>query len=134
MGMPVKLSDELVQHARDEAKATDRSITAQIEHWAKLGRYVENALQHEDVLALKRAEADDDTVTRASIEGVLRRVAGSIDRNELARALMSGRTVYQSDPKGSGAIERIESNGRRTLGRFENRRFVEREHPAARRR
>lgn len=38
MGMPVKLSDDPVRAARAEAKATDRSITAQIGHWAKLGR------------------------------------------------------------------------------------------------
>ena len=52
MGMPVKLSDELVKVARKEAAAGDRSITAQIEHWAKLGRSVETALRHEDGLAL----------------------------------------------------------------------------------
>jgi len=38
MGMPVKLSDDLVLSARLEAEATDRSITAQIEHWAKIRR------------------------------------------------------------------------------------------------
>ena len=41
MGMPVKLSDELVESAREEAANTDRSITGQIEHWAKIGRSVE---------------------------------------------------------------------------------------------
>lgn len=40
MGMPVKLSDELVASARTEAASTDRSITGQIEHWAKIGRSV----------------------------------------------------------------------------------------------
>jgi len=122
--MPVKLSDELVQQARDEARAADRSITAQIEHWAKLGRYVENALRHEDVLALKRAQANDASATREEIEHIVRRVAEGASK-ELARTLTAGRVVYQSDPKGSGAIERIEANGRRTLGRFESRRFVE---------
>ena len=124
MGMPVKLSDELVQQARDEARAADRSITAQIEHWAKLGRYVENALRHEDVLALKRAAADDVPVTSAAIGDILRQVSKGAPK-ELARRLTSGRAVYQSDPGGSGAIERIEPDGRRTLGRFENRRFIE---------
>jgi len=62
VGMPVKLSDALVKLARTEAEASDRSITAQIEHWAKLGRSVETALGHEDVLALKGA---DGNLTRA---------------------------------------------------------------------
>lgn len=46
MGMPVKLSDELVESAREEAASTDRSITGQIEHWAKIGRSVETVLRH----------------------------------------------------------------------------------------
>ena len=53
MGMPVKLSDELVLSARIEAEGADRSITAQIEHWAKLGRAAEVALGYTSATALK---------------------------------------------------------------------------------
>ncbi len=139
MGMPVKLSDDLVRDAREEAKAADRSITAQIEHWAKLGRSVEYALRHEDVVALKIAEgkleqAFSQPARRASIQTVLRRVADETDRTEVARKLSEDRTVYQSDPRGSGMIERIEPGGRRTIGRFENRRFVAQRRPARSRR
>src|SRR6266496_3887413 len=56
MGMPVKLSDALVNVARKEAAAADRSITAQIEHWAKLGQSVEAALRHEDARANRLRE------------------------------------------------------------------------------
>ena len=38
MSMPVKLSDDLVADAREEARTADRSITSQIEHWARLGK------------------------------------------------------------------------------------------------
>jgi hypothetical protein len=130
--MPVKLSDELVKQARDEAKAADRSITAQIEHWAKLGRQVENVLRHEDTLALKRSAANDSPPTRASVEAVLRSVAGGVSK-EISRALTAGRTVYQADPNGSDAVERIEPDGHRAVGRFQNRRFVEQK-PSPRRR
>lgn len=128
MGMPVKLSDELVQLAREEAKAADRSITAQIEHWASLGRSLENALRHQDLLALKTSGGDldaafADIVTQRAVLAVLNDVAAGVDP-DVARALKAGRVVYQSDPSGSGDIMRIETNGRRTLGRFENRRFV----------
>ena len=56
--MPVKISDELVSLARREAKAADRSLTAQIEHWATLGRAVETALRHDEVRSLKGAAGD----------------------------------------------------------------------------
>lgn len=40
--MPVKLSGDLVEEARSSAKLFHRSLTAQIEHWATLGRAVES--------------------------------------------------------------------------------------------
>ena len=126
MGMPVKLSDELVESAREEAANTDRSITGQIEHWAKIGRSVETVLKHQELQALKRAPLDARLTggARHSIQAALERVVAEGDRRSLARSLQTGRTVYQSDPAGSELTERIEPNGRRTLGRFVKRRFV----------
>ena len=129
MGMPVKLSDELVNLARKEAQGAERSITGQIEHWAKLGRSVEAALRHEDALVLKSAQGDlrkafVGASTQHAVFAVLQEVAATADRSELARTLKQGRVVYQSDPAGSGSIVRIEPDGRRTAGRFDKRRFV----------
>lgn len=126
MGMPVKLSDDLVEQAREEAKAADRSITSQIEHWARLGRSIESLLRHEDVLALKRTDSDAATPlpprSRSAILDLLRDVASDASRADLAAVLMQGRTVYQDD--GTGRIERIDGNGNRSAGRLENRRFI----------
>lgn len=129
MGMPVKLSDELVRVARKEAAAAERSITAQIEHWAKLGRSVEAALRHEDALAVKESEGNlagafRDGMTRESVYQLLRNVAGATDRSGLARTLRRGRTVYETDSSGSGALVRIAPDGTRTRGRLEKRTFV----------
>ena len=127
--MPVKLSDELVKVARKEAAAAERSITAQIEHWARLGRSVEAALRHEDALAVKASGGDlavafHHPATRGSVYQLLHDIAGATDRSDLARTLTRGRTVYESDPSGSGAIVRIASSGTRTPGRFEKRTSV----------
>ncbi|HYC62342.1 MAG TPA: hypothetical protein VEK79_22510 [Thermoanaerobaculia bacterium] len=118
--MPVKLSDDLVKDARQEAEATDRSLTSQIEHWARLGRKVERVLQHEEVLALKRA--GDASPTRRAILSALRRIASEGSHSELGATLRQGRTVYQD--AGEGRIERIDRNGTRTVGRLANRRFT----------
>jgi hypothetical protein len=126
MGMPVKLSDDLVQSAREEAASTERSITGQIEHWARIGRSVEAVLRHQDVQALKRSPMDA-TLTgpaRRAIEAALERAVADTGRAALARRLKAGRVVYQSDPAGSGLTERIGPDGTRTLGRLVNRRFV----------
>src|SRR5262245_32095048 len=126
MGMPVKLSDDLVESARAAAANTDRSITGQIEHWAKIGRAVEIVLRHQDVQALKRSPPTSPLtgVARQAIQSALEKLATETDRRALERSLKSGRIVYQTDPGGSALTERIEPDGTRTLGRFENRRFV----------
>jgi hypothetical protein len=126
MGLPVKLSDALVEAAREEAASADRSLTGQIEHWAKIGRSVETVLRHKQVLALKRSplSAPLTAVSRRAIQAVLDRVVAEADRSSLARRLKAGRTVYQTDPGGSGLTERIAPDGTRTLGQFRNRRFV----------
>lgn len=130
MGMPVKLSDDLVLSARLEADAADRSITAQIEHWAKLGRAVEAALKHADVLALKRSDGDlaktfPATSKRETIRALLERIATTTDRAAVTKKLQArGKTVYSADPRFPGMVVRIGPDGTRTPGRFENRRFV----------
>jgi hypothetical protein len=126
MGMPVKLSDNLVRDAREEAKAADRSVPSQIEHWARLGRTVESVLRYDDVVALKRADEKGDTAvarqTRRTVVAALRRIAADGQRPELAEMLMRGRTVYQD--AGDGRIEQIEQDGTRRIGRIVNRRFT----------
>jgi len=126
MGMPVKLSDELVAAARKEAASTDRSITGQIEHWAKIGRSVETVLSHQDVRALKRAPTHATLTVpgRRAVQAVLERLVTEKNRGVLASRLKAGRVVYQSDPAGSGLTERLSPDGTRTLGRLANRRFV----------
>lgn len=126
MGMPVKLSDALVASARKEAAITDRSITGQIEHWARIGRSVETVLRHQDVQALKRSPADSTLAVpaRRAIQAVLGRLATEKDRGTLAARLKAGRVVYQADPGSSGLTERVDPDGTRTLGRLVNRRFV----------
>lgn len=39
----VKLSSDLIDQARQEANTLHRSVGAQVEHWARLGRALENA-------------------------------------------------------------------------------------------
>ncbi len=135
MGMPVKLSDNLVSAARVEAKTTDRSITAQIEHWATLGRAVEAALMHNDLLELKQHEGNlkqafTDASKREQILALLDSIAQSADRSNLKeRIRSSGKPIYSIDPQFPGMLVQIDPDGTRTPGRLKNRRFI----PAAKR-
>jgi hypothetical protein len=128
--MPVKLPDDLVRVARAEAEATSRSLTAQVEHWARLGRAVESALLHEDALALKRTGGDVRSAfagerKREAVLALLDAIAGSPERSGVAaRVRRSAKAVYGTDPEFPGMIVRIEPDGTHTPGRLENRRFV----------
>lgn len=130
MGMPVKLSDELVLAARYEAKNADRSITGQIEHWAKLGKAIETMLRVPDIRALKgdlsappvQTDAGD---LRSRVLEALNQVVSSPDREAVRRRIAaSGQPVYESDPQDPQRIIRIAPDGTRTFGRFKGRTFV----------
>lgn len=135
MGMPVKLSDELVLAARMEAQATERTITSQIEHWAKLGRAAEAALSYGEVVKLKLAGFDAEApvakakTSRSEMRKRLESVSHSRARENVLDALRAaGRPVYEATPDHPGYVTRIEADGKRMVGRFEGRRFVH-QHP-----
>lgn len=119
MSMSLKISDELLKDAREEAKATDRSITSQIEHWARLGRKVERGLRHKEIVNLKRDPQSDPLVQ--SILAKIRRATES-DHSDLAKELLASGPVYQSAP--GGRIERILPDGTRSIGHVVGREFV----------
>jgi len=54
----IKVSAELADSARKEAGHADRSLTGQIEHWAKLGRAAEAIMPSQVAAALKRCAGD----------------------------------------------------------------------------
>jgi hypothetical protein len=58
----VKISEELHTAAKNMAKAMDRSINAQAEHWMKIGRLIEAnpTMTYQEVRAflLKQAQAE----------------------------------------------------------------------------
>ena len=64
MGRAVKLSDELVESARLESEIYSRSMTQQIEHWARIGRAVERTGVLEGrVRAALQAELEFDALS-----------------------------------------------------------------------
>jgi len=108
MAAPVKVSDRLLALARKEAGSTHRSATAQIEHWATLGRAVEVMAAYRDVLALKRLGTElpmPAFVPRESVQGLLERLVADPDRDSVkARIRAAGGPLYVSDPERPGTV------------------------------
>lgn len=128
MPLPVKISDRLLARAREEAKGVHRSITAQIEHWATLGRAVEVVTAYRDVFMLKRVGEGLSMprwVRREDIEAVLERLVQDPDRESVKASIRAGGgPLYEADPDDPTGVIEVAPDGRRTRGRFEGRTFV----------
>lgn len=75
MPVAVKLSDSLAEEARTASAGADRSLTGQIEHWARLGKAVEPLFSAPTIAALKKSGGDlsalEDERERLRILGIL---------------------------------------------------------------
>jgi hypothetical protein len=119
MSQPVKLSDSLVLDARIAGEAQERSIAKQVEFWAKLGRAMELVLEGQQVSALCR------TVGNSSLADLVDVVDTPKGREMLKNCLDSEPYPhFEPHPELPGLLVRIDEDGRRTVGRFSNRRFT----------
>jgi len=102
MPAPVKVSDHLLALAKEEARGAHRSATAQIEHWATLGRAVEAMVAYRDVLALKRAGEAlpiPAFVHRDEVREALSRLVADANRESVqARIRAAGGPFAAADP------------------------------------
>jgi hypothetical protein len=119
VSIPVRLSSALAQRAREAAAVEDRSLTEQVEHWARLGELVEAGLRGATVRRLKTASHDEDLPRRLAAADT---VAGR--RRTAAIVKSDGGVRYGTVAGDPTALVRIEADGRRTAGRLEDGRFV----------
>ena len=117
MSQPVKLSDKLVLDARLTGEIAERSIAGQIEFWAKLGRAVEPLLQGIHALALCRAGA------AKPLSACLDTVDSPEGRRRVADHLKTQPYPHYEPADAPCMLVRTTADGKRTLGRFVNRRF-----------
>lgn len=119
MSMPVKLSDSLVLDARLAGDAMGRSISGQVEFWARLGRAIEPVLNGAQAMEASRRG------TARSLSELLDEVEAPAGRQRLATHV-AGLPFphYEPHPDRPGALIRTGADGTRTVGRFVNRVFT----------
>ena len=128
MSQPVKLSDTLVLDARLAGEAVERSIAGQAEFWARIGRAIEPLLQGAQVLALCRNAA------ARPLSACLESADTPEGRRRLTDFLQTQpHPHYEPHPANAGLLVRTEASGKRTVGRFVNRKFQPVKARAARR-
>jgi hypothetical protein len=96
-GVPVRLSEALTLRARTVAAVQDRSLTEQVEHWARLGQVVEAAISAETMQRLKARSYDEgledalgvaDTAQGRAAAAMLIRAENPVRYEELSRGTM----------------------------------------------
>jgi len=130
MGSPVKVADELAKAAKETATLANRSMAKQIEHWARIGRAVEQLVKTSDVMAFKAhfadpADADLVVEARAALERLVQALVDQTDR-DAARALIfdTGEPVYEVAPGRTDRVAQVGPGGRKIVGRFVGQEFV----------
>jgi len=130
MPQPVKLSDTLIEDARTASADADRSIAGQIEHWARIGRSVENVLANRELHALKHGvgRLARDLPNPSERVAVLQAITLALQADGHARlgAVLksTGKTRYGTDPAFPGCVVQVQPDGTRTAGHLVNRRFI----------
>jgi hypothetical protein len=117
--IPLRLDAQLVHDARSSAALMERSPTAQVEFWAKLGRVAESVFSHDRIRTIKQMGQVEDLDTLIS----------RIDTHEgrklaLAEIQRHGTPTYGTDPKYPGLIVERQPDGATRVGKFVNRQFV----------
>jgi len=106
-GVPVRLSEALAARARAVADVVDRSLTEQVEHWARLGQAVEAVIAGDTTQRLKTQSHDADLPKRLAVANT---AAGRAAASRLIRERNAVR--YAADD--GAAIVRIARNGKRS--------------------
>jgi hypothetical protein len=128
VAVAIKVSAELAESARKEASGADRSLTGQIEHWAKLGRAAEAIMPSQVANALKRCGGDLGAIEDPSLRSrALHALAAfqAVAPDALRRDIgLDQQTRFEPDPENPGGLIRIASDGTRTRGVMDGRTFV----------
>ena len=106
-GVPVRLSGGLAARVRASAAVLDRSLTEQVEHWARLGQIVESVISSGAVERLKSRSVDGELSKR------LEAADTPAGRARAARAIRE-RNPIRHGVDTSGALVRIDRKGKRT--------------------
>lgn len=130
----VRLDKFLVDTAESESIILKRSTPKQIEYWCELGQLIAHSLSEDELLALSQGLASLHTVKKQASavnpDDIFSDVEAASQSGELASTLKSGRIYYESSRSTPGLLDRVEPNGVRTTGTFQNGLFIKRSEPS----
>jgi hypothetical protein len=129
MSTAIKVSETLAEEARAAAIDADRSLTGQLEHWARLGKAVEPLFNSAMVSVLKRCGGDlskiDEEAEKAKVLEVFERFRSAPPYSRVSEFLATtDGPLYEVAPESPGEIVQVSADGSRIKGRLVDRVFV----------
>jgi hypothetical protein len=106
-GIPVRLSEALTLRARTVAAVQDRSLTEQVEHWARLGQVVEAAVSATTTQRLKARSYDEGLPAALA-------VADTAEGQRAAAELIRAENPIRYEETTPGTIVAVTRDGKRT--------------------
>lgn len=125
----IKISSGLAADARAAAADADRSLTGQIEHWARIGKAFEPLFTAPVIASLKKSGGNlsliEDEEEKVRVLEVLSKARISPQFSATARELTkTAGPLYEADPGNPSAILQVRADGTRVSGRLIDRVFV----------
>lgn len=121
----IKITSSIADAARAAAKLADRSLTAQIEHWARLGMDADEKLTGSAMMAMKQGdwETSANPQNLAEIRFYLAQLStpGKATELALASGFLNGKTTYNSE---DGIVVRTNPDGAESRGRMNGKEFI----------
>lgn len=128
VAVAIKVSADLADAARKEAADADRSLTGQIEHWAKLGRAAEAIMPFQVAAALKRCGGDlsvlEYEALRCKVLEALAMFHVQSPESLRQRIGLDAQVLFEPDSENPGGLIRIGPDGAKTRGVMNGRTFV----------
>ena len=119
MPQPVKLSDALVLDARLSAEVEQRSIAGQVEYWASLGKLID---------AMLDGKTRTDALKKSGVKPLSELIAsvGSAEGDARLNTYLESEPFphFEPHPTRRGMLIRTDAQGKQSVGRFVDRKFV----------
>jgi hypothetical protein len=116
-GIPIRLSAALATSARQAALIENRSLTEQVEHWARLGQIVEESGVRATTVRQLKATSYDERLP------AMLAYADSGEAANDAVELIRSRNAVRYGADDAHGITRFDRTGSRTVGRVVSGRF-----------
>lgn len=128
MSIPIRVSDELLEGAKQQIKMSLRSVTKQIEFWALIGKEAEVNMTPADVAALVNGEVEIKVLRKKSspvdFDSVFNEVEADRKAGIIKSKVLKDKVWYEEDDKNPGMFFRMTSEGSKTLVKFVDGKFV----------